>query len=138
MRLAVLEKGGARDDLLCASRQDVARAFGGPHAAADPAGQGRSDAPYDRQVVSDVHGGVEVDHLHLRKTLESRHPGEDVVVAYRQLLALNELDDGAALQVDRGNQHALPVLTASSRASPRRRFAPETRERTPYRARHTP
>jgi len=54
-----------------------------------------------------AHRGVQIDHLHFRESLEPPpHPFLHVVVSDRQLLALHELYDGAALEIDGGDQHA--------------------------------
>ena len=74
-------------------------------AAADAARQCRGDLPHDREVVAGAHGGVEIDDLHLRETFEPPHPAEHVIVSDGEPLALHELDDGAVLEIDRGNQH---------------------------------
>ena len=58
------------------------------------------DLPHQREVVAAAHRGVEIDHLHLREALESPHPAEDVLVLDRELLALDELHDGAVSEID--------------------------------------
>ena len=67
--------------------------------------KGRRDLADDGEVVALAHRGVEIDHLHLGKALEPPHPPEDVVVSDGEALALDELNDGAALKIDRRNQH---------------------------------
>ena len=73
------------------------------------------------EVVARAHRRVEVDDLHLRETLEPPHPLEHVVVLDGEPLALNELDDRAALEIDRGNQHR----AISGACEPRRHEEPE-------------
>ena len=51
-------------------------------------------------------GRVEIDQLHLRRGREPRDPRIDVVGLDREPLALHELDDLAALEIDGGNQHS--------------------------------
>ena len=51
-------------------------------------------------------GGVEVDQLHTWKPRESGDPYLRVRRLDRQLLALDELHDVPALEINRGNQHA--------------------------------
>ena len=58
-----------------------------------------------REVVAGAHRGVEVDDLHLREALEPPHPAKDVLVPDREPLALHELHDRAAFEIDGGNQH---------------------------------
>ena len=103
--LAVLEERRPGDDLPGARRQHVARAFDRADAAADAARQGARDLADDVEVVALAHGGVQVDHLHLREALEPPHPAKDVLVPDGEALALHELHDGAVLQIDRRNQH---------------------------------
>ena len=45
---------------------------------------------------------VEIDQLHLGLAAQPLDPGVDVGGLDRQLLALHELDDAAALEIDRG------------------------------------
>ena len=80
-------------------------ALDGADAAADAARQRAGDLAHEREVVADAHRGVEIDDLHLGKALEPPHPAEHVVVPDREPLALNELHDGAVLEIDGGNQH---------------------------------
>src|SRR5580765_4469053 len=102
---AVFEERRADDDLARAGRQHVASTLGRPDAAANPARQRRRDLSNDRQVVAGTHCRVEIDDLHLREAFEAAHPLEDVFVANREPLALDKLDDRAALKIDRWNQH---------------------------------
>src|SRR5262249_13067181 len=102
---AVSKQRRAGDDLTRAGGQHVARALDGPDAAADSTGERRRDLADDRQVVAGPHCRVEVDDLRLREPLEAAHPLEDVLVAYRETLALDELYDGAGLKVDGRDQH---------------------------------
>ena len=61
---------------------------------------------------------VEIDQLHLGKPAKPRDPRVDVGRLDRQPLALHELDDAAALEVDGRNQHC-----ATPRSSLARRVA---------------
>src|SRR5439155_25427756 len=85
----------------------LARAIGRADTAADPARQRARDLTDETEVVPDPHRGVEVDHLHLRELLEPPHPPEHVVVADRETLALDELNHGAALEIDGGDEHRI-------------------------------
>ena len=58
------------------------------------------DLADEREVVARAHRGVEIDDLHLRKALEAPDPAEDVLVPDGEPLALDELHDGAALEID--------------------------------------
>ena len=116
--LSVLEERRPGDDLLRAGGEHVRGALDGADAAADAAGERRRDLPDEREVVAGAHRGIEIDHLHLRELREPAHPPEDVVVPDREPLALDELDDGAALEIDGGNQHQIrsrPRYTKSRR-----------------------
>src|SRR4029077_6869685 len=103
--LAVLEQRRAGDDLSSSGGQDLRGALDGSNTAADAACQARRDAPHDGDVVAACHRRIEIDDLHLREALEPLHLLLYVRVANRELLALNQLDDGAALEVDCGDQH---------------------------------
>ena len=74
-------------------------------AAADLAGQPRGQTGHEVAVVAASLGRVEVDDLHERIAGEALRPGVDVAEAQRDPLPLDELDDGAAHQVDGGDQH---------------------------------
>ena len=98
---------------LRAGRQDVLRALDGADAAADAAGQAQPAIWRTIARLSPVaHRGIEVDHLHLREAFEATHPRENVVVADGEVLALYELDDGAVLQIDCGDQHETSATKA--------------------------
>ena len=58
------------------------------------------DLANQREVVADAHRRVEVDDLNLGEPLEPPDPPEHVVVPDGKALALNELDDGAVLEID--------------------------------------
>src|SRR5262249_51703720 len=98
--LARLEERRSGNHLPGARGEDVVRAFDGADAAADAARDHACDLAQERLVVASSHGGVEIDHLHFRKLLEAPHPAEHIVVLYGEPLALDELDDGAALEID--------------------------------------
>src|SRR5205823_9598488 len=95
IRLAVFEKGRARDDLLRAGREYVPGALGRANAAADAAGERRRNLFDDRQVVAAAHRRVEIDHLNFLKPGEPSHPFEDVIVPDREPITLDELNDRA-------------------------------------------
>ena len=103
--LAVLENRRPDDDLLRAGGEDLPGALDGPDAAADAARQLSGDDPDERQVVARSHRRVEIDDLDLRKRRETAHPAKHVVVPDGEPLALDQLDHGAALEVDGWNQH---------------------------------
>ena len=115
IRFTVPEQGRPGDDLARTALEQLLRAFGRPHAAANPAGQRACDLAHERQVVAAAHRRIEVDHLHFREMLEPPHPPEHVVVADCEALALYELHDGAILEIDGGNQHWLNHETAIPR-----------------------
>ncbi len=98
--MPALEEGRADDDLPGARAQDVLRAFDGPHASADAAGECAGNLPDERQVLARAHGGVQIDDLHGREALEPPHPRKHVVVANGEPFALDELHDGATLEID--------------------------------------
>jgi hypothetical protein len=52
------------------------------------------------QVVADACRGIEIDHLDFGEPGEPAHPPEHIIVPDREALALNELHDGAALEID--------------------------------------
>src|SRR5206468_6386235 len=100
MRAPILEEGRARNNLFRAGGKYVLRARDGANAAADATRERPRDLPDEREIVAGVFCGVEVDHLHLREAGEPSHPAKHIVVFDREALALNELDDGAGLQID--------------------------------------
>ena len=53
------------------------------------------------------HRRVEVDQLHLWKLRELLDPAVEIVGGDGELVALHELNDAAALEVDRWNQHRI-------------------------------
>ena len=88
------------------SASTALRALRRADAAADTAGQlgGRCGATSDSLSPASLRR-VEVDQLDLRLAAQALDPGVDVAGLDRQLLALHELHDPAALQVDGRNQH---------------------------------
>ena len=77
-----------------------------PDAAADAARSRRADVAHERVVAAGADGGVEIDQLQLRERARSGDPLVEVGVFEREPLALDELDDLAVAEIDRGNQHA--------------------------------
>ena len=102
---AVLEERGREDDARGSERDERLRPFGRADAAADPAGKAGADRRDERLVRARVLGGIEVDELHLRVTGEALDPAVDVARLDGQALALHELDDPAALEIDRRYEH---------------------------------
>ena len=101
------EQAGAGDHRLRAGGDQL---LGAPHAAdaaADAAGQLRGDLPDERVVVAARHRGVEIDQLHFREFRELRDPAVEIVGRDGELVALDQLDDVAALEIDRRNQHVV-------------------------------
>src|SRR5439155_9183546 len=105
VRLSILEERRAGDDLLRAGGKHVLRAIEGADAASDAARDCAGDLPHDREVVATVQRRVQIDDLHFREALEPAHPAKDVIVLDREPLALHELHDGAALEIDGRDQH---------------------------------
>ena len=87
-----------------ASRSACARARRA-HAAADLTGKRAAEPAHERVVAAAAHRGVQIDHLHQRKSGESRDPSVEIVRLEHEPLALLELDDAAVHEIDRGNQH---------------------------------
>src|SRR5260370_43727 len=81
---AVVEQCRAGDALLRAGLEYFCRAPGRADAAADAAGQRRSNLPDDGEVVAAAHRGIEIDDLHLLETGKLPDPLEDVVVSDRE------------------------------------------------------
>ena len=102
---AVLEQRRADDHFLRADRAQLGRALGRTDAAADLAGQARADLANQMIVRARVHGGVEVDDVDPAKPGETLDPVVEIRRFDGELLALNELDDLAALEIDGWNQH---------------------------------
>jgi hypothetical protein len=69
-------------------------------AAADAAGEPAADVCDHHRVVTVSFGGVEVDQLHTWKPRESPDPDVGVGRLNRELVALHQLDDAAALEID--------------------------------------
>src|SRR5262249_34337443 len=75
--------------------------------------EGARDLPDQHDVVAAAHRGVEIDHLDLREGLEPPHPFLNVIVSDRKPFTLHELDDCAAFEIDRGDEHE-PLMTVSA------------------------
>ena len=101
-RVALMRDRGG----LMAEFEKRLRSLDGPHAAADTAAKLRADRRDERGVVAGVLRRVEIDELHVCKRRELRDPPGEVVARKSQPLALYELHDASALQVDGGNQHS--------------------------------
>ena len=84
--------------------EQVLRAADRADAAADAAGQPRGHLAHQRIVGPDAHRGVEIDQLNCGKPREPLDPAVEIVGFDRELLALHELNDLAALEIDRRNQ----------------------------------
>ena len=105
IRPAAAEQRRADDDRRRAVVEHGPCAFDAADPAADAAGELRGDMPHQRIVGARAQGRVEVDQLHAREPLEPAHPGCDVVRRERRPLALDELHDLAALEIDGGDEH---------------------------------
>ena len=72
-----------------------------------PTRQGRlaQNLPHQRVIRPGLEGAVEIDELHARIAFELPYPREHIVARQREPFALNELDDLAALEIDRRNEH---------------------------------
>ena len=102
---AVCEKRGAEDHCV-APMASMASARARPCGCRRRRGRAaRADAATSALVGADALGRVEVDELHLGIAREALDPAVDVGRLDGEPLALNELDDSAALEVDRWNQH---------------------------------
>ncbi len=110
---AHVEERRPDDDRLRAGFEQVLGAADGSNAAADAARQLRCDLAHQRVVGPDAHRGVEVDQLNLGKLREALDPAVEIVGLDGELLALNELDDFPALEIDRRNQHTEDAVTVS-------------------------
>ena len=95
----------ADDDVGGAGVEQLARPRRRAHAAADPARQRRGDVAHQRVVVAQRHRRIEVDQLDHREAAEAVNPAVHVGGFQGQRLALDELDDPPALEIDRRNQH---------------------------------
>ena len=87
------------------------RPFRRADAAADPAGKTGADRRDERLVRARVLRGIEVDELHLRISGEALDPAVDVARFDGQTLALHELHDSSALEIDRRYEHQSRVGT---------------------------
>ena len=105
IRLPVAKQRRADDDMRRASRQDVQCAPERADAAADATRSRRADVPNERVVASGANRGVEVDQLQLRERREAADPRVEVGVFEGETLALDELNDFAAAEVDGGDEH---------------------------------
>src|SRR5688572_33293022 len=106
---------GAGDHGLGAGGNQLLGASHAADAAADAARQLLGNAFDELVVVPARHGGVEIDELHLRELLESRNPAVEIVGRDGELVALNELDDTSALEINGRNQHGGLGLAAWGR-----------------------
>ena len=88
---------------MSASVQHRPRAVDAPDAAADPAGEPCADRVDQRGVVPLTLCGVEVYELDPWEAGELENPRLGVRRFDGELLALHELNDVAALEVDRGD-----------------------------------
>src|SRR5688572_7238257 len=91
---------GAGDHSLCAGGNQLLGASHAADAAADAARQLLCDTFDELVVVPARHRGVEIDELYLRELLEFRNPAVEIVGRDGEFVALNELDDTSALEVD--------------------------------------
>ena len=101
----VLEERRSDDHFLGADRAELDRALGRADAAADLAGQPRADVANQVIVRARAHRGVEVDDVDAGKPGEPLDPVVEIGCFDGELLALDELDDLAALEIDGWNQH---------------------------------
>ena len=97
---AIPEQGRTENDFCRAERQGSLRTFDGPDAAADPAGKRSTDVRDERFVAAGTLSRIEIDQLNLRVVRKSPHPRLDIIRLDRQTLALHELHDPAALEID--------------------------------------
>ena len=102
---AVLEQRRAGDDLLRAGGEHVARALDGADAAADAARQAPAICRTSARLSPLPIAASRSITCTLGNCSKRRTQRNDVVVSDRELLALHQLDDGAALEIDGGNQH---------------------------------
>ena len=103
---ALAEERGAHDDF---DRSGLAERSGpseAPDAAPHAAGEPAADLPDEGVVRTRLEGAVEIDELHARVLRESRHPRKHIVARHGEPLALDELNDLAALEIDRWDEHA--------------------------------
>ena len=103
---AVAKQRRADDHRVRAGGEHRLRALDAADPAADAAGQParRSTATIAALSPRPLRG-IEVDQLHARKARELLDPRLGIRRLDRERLALDELDDVAVLEVDRGNQH---------------------------------
>ena len=93
------------DDGMCARLEGDLGAFDTSDTAADTAGQPFADCCSHSRVVAVSLRGVQIDQLDTREAGEPLDPHFRVSRLDRQLLSLDELDDAAALQINRRDQH---------------------------------
>ena len=121
----VAEERRADDDVRRAGVEHLAGAIDGADPAANATGPRPAGVPDQRVVAARSDRRVEIDQLQLGEAGEPRNPPVEVRVLERQPLALHELHDLLAAQVDRRNQHESYCLTGMPRAC-RWRFSPDT------------
>ena len=113
-----LEERRREDHARGAELDELTGALGGPDAAADAAGQAGTDPRDDGFVRAGVLGRVEVDELHPGIAGEALNPALEIRGFNRQLLALHELDDAAALEIYRWNEHGITAAARGRRSWP--------------------
>src|SRR5688500_14903105 len=91
---------GAGDHSLCARGDQLLGALPAAEAAADAARSCLCDRLDGLVVVPARHRGVEIDELYRRELVEFRNPAVEIVGRDGEFVALNELDDTSALEVD--------------------------------------
>jgi hypothetical protein len=97
------EQSRSGDHGLRAGGDQFLRAPNAANAAANAAGQLRGDLVDERVVIAARHRGVEIDQLHLGELRELFDPAVEIVRGDGELVALDELNDAATLQIDRRN-----------------------------------
>ncbi len=95
----------ADNNALCARTKDGLGACDGADAAANLAGKAFADLLDESGIVTLSHGGVEVDELDERVACKAIDPVFEVIEGELEFFALHELNDLAAEEVDRWDQH---------------------------------
>ena len=97
---SVAEERRTGDHGVCAVAEDGGGSLDGTDAAANAAGKPPADIGDHHGVVAASFRGVEIDQLHPRKSGELADPDLGIGGFNRELLALHQLNDPAALEVD--------------------------------------
>jgi hypothetical protein len=105
----------------------LSRPLDSPNATANTTRELTCNLLHDGEIVPHAHGRVEIDDLNLGKRRESAYPSGYILIADREPLALNKLNDRAGLKIDGRYEHQATdvpeyLVVANAASAPLRQF----------------